>query len=94
MEKKHYPVAFIILIGLAFYIMYSDAFKPKIDLLAYKEACHKYLDNKTGFYPIDEMKMLVAKVNYLFPAAAAELKNPLEVEIKSCSEELEKRLNK
>ncbi len=94
MDKKYYPTAFLVIIAVALYFMYGDQFSLKnIDFAAYKEACVKYQSAKDGVYSRDEMLSLVTKVNYLLPGTVAEIKDPLKKEIKTCADELSKRLN-
>lgn len=94
LEKKHYPTAFLLVIAIALYFMYGDMFSLKnVDFAAYKEACHKYRSAKAGTYTNDEMQSLVNKVNYLLPGSVAEIKEPLKKEIKSCANELSKRIS-
>lgn len=94
MDKKYYPTAFLVIIAVALYFMYGDQFSLKnIDFAAYKEACVKYQSAKDGVYSRDEMLSLVTKVNYLLPGTVAEIKDPLKKEIKTCADELSKKLN-
>lgn len=93
MDKKHYPTAFLLVIAVALYFMYGDMFSLKnVDFAAYKEACVKYQSAKAGTYSNDEVLGLVSKINYLLPEPVEEIKDPLKKEIKTCANELSKRL--
>ena len=93
MDKKHYPTAFLVVIVVALYFMYGDQFSLKnVDFAAYKETCNKYQSAKAGTYTKDEMQSLVNKVNYLLPGSVEEIKEPLKKEIKTCANELAKRI--
>lgn len=94
LKKDYYPVAFLVLIGVAAYILYSGVLTPKIDLQKYKEVCNQYRTAEAGTYSDKQLQSMVAKVNYLFPAAPAEIKDPLKKEIKMCAMDLEARLKK
>ena len=94
MDNKYYPVAFLVLIGVAGFIMYSGVFTPKVNLEQYKEYCLKYEAATEGEYSEKEILGLVSKVNYLLPGDAEELENPLEKEIKLCANRLGTRLKK
>ncbi len=94
MDKKHYPTAFVLVIVVALYFMYGDQFSLKnVDFEAYKEVCLKYQMAKPGTYTNEEMQSLVNKVNYLLPGTVDEIKEPLKKEIKTCANELSKRIN-
>ena len=94
MDKKHYPTAFLLVIALALYFMYGDMFSLKnVNFQAYKDACVKIQSAKAGTYSNDEMQSLVNKINYLLPGAVTEIQEPLKKEIKTCANELSKRLN-
>ena len=94
MENKHYPTAFLLVIAIALYFMYGDEFSLKnVDFEAYKEACIKYQTAKLGTYKDEEIFSLISKVNYLLPGTVEEIKEPLKKEIKTCANELSKRLN-
>ncbi|MDH5395091.1 MAG: hypothetical protein OEW97_02360 [Gammaproteobacteria bacterium] len=93
LDSKYYPVAFLVLIGTAGFIMYSGVFVPKINLDQYKEVCLKYQAAATGTYSDKELLSLVTKVNYLFPDKVEDLNDPLEKEIKTCANVLSKRLS-
>lgn len=94
MDKKYYPLAFIFFIAVAIYIMYGGYVFPKVDLQKYKEVCTQYRAAAVGTYSDEEIQSLVFKVNYLFPGKVEELTDPLEKEIKTCSNELAARLQK
>lgn len=94
MDNKYYPVAFLVLIGVAGFIMYSGVFTPKINLEQYKEYCLKYESAEQGEYAEKEILGLVSKINYLLPSDPAELQDPLEKEIKLCANRLSTRLKK
>ena len=94
MDKKYYPTAFLLVIALALYFMYGDQFSLKnVNFEAYNEACIKYQMAEKGVYTDKEMLSLVNKINYLLPGDVEEIKLPLRKEIKSCANELSKRLN-
>ena len=94
MDKKHYPTAFLVVIAVALYFMYGDMFSLKnVNFAAYKEACVKYQSAKPGTYSNDEILGLVSKINYLLPEPVADIKDPLKKEIKTCANELSKRLS-
>ena len=94
MDNKHYPTAFLLVIAIALYFMYGDEFSLKnVDFEAYKEACNKYQAAKAGTYKDEEIISLISKVNYLLPGTVEEIKEPLKKEIKTCANELSKRLN-
>ena len=95
MDKKHYPTAFLLVIAVALFIMYGDMFSLKnVDFSAYKEVCIKYQSSRPGTYSNDEILSLVNKVNYLLPEAVEDIHDPLKKEIKTCANELAKRLSK
>lgn len=94
MDKKHYPTAFLLVIALALYFMYGDMFSLKnVNFQAYKDACVKIQSAKAGTYSNDEMQSLVNKINYLLPGTVADIQEPLKKEIKTCANELAKRLS-
>jgi hypothetical protein len=94
LDKKHYPTAFLLVIAVALYFMYGEQFSLKnVDFEAYKEVCNKYQSAKDGVYTQDELQSLVNKVNYLLPGTVEEIKEPLKKEIKTCANELSKRLS-
>lgn len=94
LDKKHYPTAFLLVIAVALYIMYGEQFSLKnVDFAAYKKVCNKYQSAKAGTYTNDEILSLVNKVNYLLPGTVEEIEEPLKKEIKTCANELSKRLN-
>lgn len=94
MDKKHYPTAFLLVIALALYFMYGDMFSLKnVNFQAYKDACVKIQSANTGTYSNDEMQSLVNKINYLLPGTVADIQEPLKKEIKTCANELAKRLS-
>lgn len=93
MKNKFYPVAFILLILIAVYIMYGEGFKPNVDLAQYKEVCEKYLLDKQGEYSKEEKLALVNQVNYLLPATISELNNSVEKEVKNCANQLAQQLD-
>ena len=94
MDNKHYPTAFLLVIAIALYFMYGDEFSLKnVDFEAYKEVCIKYQTAKAGTYKDEEIISLISKVNYLLPGTVEEIKEPLKKEIKTCANELSKRLN-
>ena len=94
MNKKHYPSAFLLIIAVALYFMYGDQFSlSNINFDAYKEACIKLQFAKEGDYTKDEVQSLVNKVNYLLPDSVEDIKDPLKKEIKTCANELSKRLS-
>ena len=94
LKKDYYPVAFLVLIGAAAYILYSGVLTPKIDLQQYKAVCIKYRSAAVGTYSDKQLQSLVVKVNYLIPEAPAEIKDQLKKEIKMCAMDLEARLKK
>ena len=94
MDNKHYPTAFLLVIAVALYFMYGDQFSLKnVDFAAYKDTCIKYQSAKTGTYKDEEILSLISKVNYLLPGSVEEIEEPLKKEIKTCANELLKRLN-
>jgi len=94
LDKKHYPTAFLLVIALALYFMYGDMFSLKnVNFQAYKDACVKIQSAKAGTYSNDEMQSLVNKINYLLPGTVADIQEPLKKEIKTCANELAKRLS-
>lgn len=93
MNKTHYPTAFLLVIAIALYFMYGDQFSLKnVDFSAYKEACIKYQSAEAGTYTNDEVLGLVNKINYLLPGAVDEIKDDLKKDIKTCANELSKKL--
>lgn len=94
MDKKHYPTAFLFVIALALYFMYGDQFSLKnVDFAAYKDVCIKYQTAKSGTYKDEEILSLISKVNYILPGSVEEIEEPLKKEIKTCANELSKRLS-
>lgn len=74
--------------------MYGEHFSLKnVNFDAYKEACIKYQSAKAGTYSNDEVLGLVSKVNYLLPEEVDDIKDSLKKEIKTCANELSKRLS-
>lgn len=94
MNNKYYPVAFLIFIAIAAYVMFGDAFKAKVDYAEYKAVCKKYLADTQGEFSTDDKQMLVNQVNYLLPENISELKDPLKSEIKNCASQLSQQLHK
>ena len=93
MDKKHYPTAFLLVIALALYFMYGEQFSLKnVDFEAYKDVCLKYQFAEDGIYSEVEIQSLINKVNYLLPGTVAEINEPLKKEIKSCANELSKKI--
>lgn len=81
------------IIAVALYFMYGDQFSlNNVNFEAYKEACIKLQFAKEEDYTKDEVQSLVNKVNYLLPDSVEEIKDPLRKEIKTCANELSKRL--
>jgi hypothetical protein len=75
--------------------MYGDMFSLKnVDFPVYKEVCDKYQSAAKGRYTNDEFLSLVNKINYILPESVEDIKDPLKKDIKICSNELAKRLNK
>ena len=94
MNNKHYPTAFLLVIAVALYFMYGDEFSLKnVDFSAYKDVCVKYKSAAAGTYKDEEILSLVSKINYLLPGTVEEIKEPLKKEIKTCANELSKRLS-
>ena len=93
MNNKFYPVAFLLLIGVAAYIMFGDAFKPNVDLAQYMEVCNKYQAAKAGTYTNAEIQMLVNELGYLLPEAKSEINDATKLELKACVAELAGRLS-
>ena len=94
MDNKHYPTAFLLVIAVALYFMYGDQFSLKnVDFATYKDVCIKYQSAKAGTYKDEEILSLISKVNYLLPGSVEEIEEPLKKEIKTCANELLKRLN-
>jgi hypothetical protein len=93
MSNKYYPVAFILLIAAAVYIIYGKGFMPSVDLVQYKEVCNKYKTDTLGKYSNDDKLMLVNQVNYLLPDRISELTDSLEIEVKSCANQLAAQIN-
>ena len=94
MDNKHYPTAFLLVIAVALYFMYGDQFSLKnVDFVTYKDVCIKYQSAKAGTYKDEEILSLISKVNYLLPGSVEDIEEPLKKEIKTCANELLKRLN-
>ena len=94
MDNKHYPTAFLLVIAVALYFMYGDQFSLKnVDFATYKDVCIKYQSAKAGTYKDEEILSLISKVNYLLPGSVEEIEEPLKKEIKTCANELSKRLS-
>lgn len=94
MNTKYYPIAFILLIVIAFYIMYGAGFQPSVDLVKYKEVCNQYSLDKIGKFSHDDKQMLVNQINYLLPATISELNDVLEIELKTCANQLATQISK
>lgn len=95
MDKKHYPTAFLVVIAIALYFMYGDMFSLKnVDFNAYQAACTKFQAAKPGEYTDNEVMSLINKIHYLLPGSVYEIKEPQKKEIKSCANELSKKLNR
>ncbi len=93
MDKKYYPTAFLLVIAVALYFMYGKQFSLKnVDFTAYKEVCLKYQSAQSGTYSNEEILSLITKINYLLPGTVEEIQDPLKKEIKSCANELSKRI--
>lgn len=91
----YYPVALLLIILFAGYLLYTGFFeKPKVDLAAYQALCDRYRQAPAGRYTHDQMQLLVYKINYLFPAAPDKLKLPAERRLKTCAQQLAARLKK
>lgn len=93
-NKLYYPVALILIILFAGYLMYGGVLKPaQVDLTKYQALCTQYLEAPPGRYQHAEMQMLVTEINYLIPAATSELTVPTERDLKACATSLAARLN-
>ena len=93
MSNKYYPVAFILLIVAAVYVMYGQRFKPNIDTLKYKEVCELYSNDSIDKYSFDDKQMLINQVNYALPEKHTELNDAIERELKICIEQLTIKIN-
>jgi hypothetical protein len=93
-NNTFYPLAMLLIIGIAFYFLYSEYLSPKnVNFAKYKEVCIAYQNAPPGTYSDAEMFSLVNKVNYLLPGDLSTLTNPIEREVKTCALALAKRLN-
>jgi len=89
-----YPVALILIILFAAYLLYSDFLKlPQVDLAQYQAVCTQYLQAPAGKHTQAEVQMLVNEINYVIPKPAAELTVPAERELKECGRQLAARLS-
>lgn len=89
----YYPVALILIIIFAGYMLYTGYIdKPKVDLAAYQKLCTRYLQDPDGTYTRDQIQLLVYKINYLFPDPADKLVVPAERDLKNCAQTLAGRL--
>jgi hypothetical protein len=89
----NYPIAMIVIIILAVFVMYGGFIKPQqVNLAKYQELCTQYLQAPAGAYKHDQMQLLVEKINYLFPTPAKDLSQPAERELKTCSDRLTEKL--
>ena len=94
-NNTFYPIALILIIGIAFYFIYGEYLSPKnIDLGKYKEVCTDYQTAPPGTYSDAEIQSLVNKVNYIIPGELATLTVPIQREVKICAIELAERLGK
>jgi len=92
-NNKIYPLALILIIGAALYILYGDTLLPKqADLSQYRDVCLQYRNAPKGTYTDAELKMMVAEVNYLVPSGIDELVDPTEKELRGCADVLNSRL--
>lgn len=92
-STAYYPVAMVLIILFAGYLVYTGYFdKPHVDLAAYQKLCRQYLAAPAGHYTRDQMQLLVYKINYLFPDAADKLTVPAERDLKICAQQLTARL--
>jgi len=88
-----YPLALILIIIVAGYLLYTGAFnKPQVDLAAYQKLCTRYLQAPAGSVTHDQMQLLVYKINYLFPEPADKLTVPAQRQLKTCAQSLAERL--
>lgn len=93
-NNTFYPIALLLVIGIAFYFLYGEYLSPKnIDLNKYKEVCSNYQTAPPGTYSDAEMQSLVNKVRYILPAELATLTKPIEREVKACAMDLADRLS-
>ena len=89
----YYPVALILIILFAGFVMYGGYVKPtQVNLAKYQELCTQYLKAPAGTYTHNQMQLLVEKINYLFPAPVKELSQPAERDLKACAIQLDERL--
>lgn len=89
----YYPVAMIVIILFAGYLLYTGYFqKPQVDVAAYQQLCNRYLQASPGTYTHDQMQLLVYKINYLFPDSVDKLAVPAERELKNCAQTLSERI--
>lgn len=94
MEKKYLPTAFLLIIVVALYFMYGEQFSlSKVDFNAYQQTCNKYQSAKAGEVTKEKIQSLVNKVHYLLPGDVSEIKDPLKKSIKTCANELSRRLS-
>ena len=90
-----YPVALVLIIGIAFYFLYGNYFSlSNVDYAKYQEVCNSYLQAEAGKYSRAELESLVNKVNYLLPDEPDKLTVPIQKQVKTCAAELAKRLAK
>lgn len=89
LPNLYYPVALIVIILFAGYLMYGGLLKPpQVDLAKYQELCTQYVTAPAGQHTRTEMQMLVNEINYLLPAPINELTVSAERELKSCAGKL------
>lgn len=94
-NNTFYPIALLLIIGIAFYFLYGEYLSPKnVDFGKYKEVCVTYQTAPPGTYSDAEILSLVNKVNYLLPGELGTLTVPIEQEVKACAMELAARYKK
>ena len=88
------PLAFILVVGIAFYFIYGYLSPKSVDLSKYQALCDSYRTADANEYSADERQMLINEVGYLIPDELKELKSEQERKLKQCVIELAKQLEK
>jgi len=94
-QHMSYSIGFLLIIAMGFYFMYGNPFSyDKVNLTQYQQVCDQYQQAEKGKYKDAELQMLVNEIYYIVPEALAEIKDPAKKKLKTCAQQLAKRIAK
>jgi len=93
-QQMSYSIGFLLIIAMGFYFMYGNPFSPgKVDLAQFQRVCDQYQQAEKGKYKDAELQMLVNEIYYLVPDELAAIKDPVGKKLKTCAQNLSKRIS-